>query len=194
MTMLVSRFAEPDWRTASRCSTRDYRDLTGRFDKLVSVEMIEAVGERFLDGYLSTMLAAAETGWNDAAPGDHDPRSPLRTLIDARWTSSRNTFSRAVFFLRVPRLGKRYVGTPTCAGSITKILDHTMPRLSPAGGASFGRTSAAFGELGFDERFIRMWDYYLCYCAAGFHERLIGVSQLLFTKPDCRREPILARV
>ncbi len=47
-------------------------------------------------------------------------------------------------------------------------------------------------ELGFDERFIRMWHYYLCYCEAGFHERQIGVSQLLLTKPSCRREPMLA--
>ena len=46
-------------------------------------------------------------------------------------------------------------------------------------------------SLGFDERFIRTWHYYLCYCEAGFRERLIDVSQSLFAKPLCRRSPLL---
>ena len=47
---------------------------------------------------------------------------------------------------------------------------------------------------GYDKRFERMWHYYLCYCEAGFREHQLGVSQLLLSKPGCRREPILARV
>ena len=45
--------------------------------------------------------------------------------------------------------------------------------------------------LGFDERFIRTWYYYLCYCEAGFEERQIGVSQITLTKPACRCDPVL---
>jgi cyclopropane-fatty-acyl-phospholipid synthase len=41
--------------------------------------------------------------------------------------------------------------------------------------------------LGFDEHFIRMWDYYLCYCQGGFEERAIGTSQILLAKPDWRK-------
>ena len=45
--------------------------------------------------------------------------------------------------------------------------------------------------LGYSDSFIRMWEFYLCYCEAGFTERYLGDVQLLFTKPLCRREPIL---
>ena len=42
-------------------------------------------------------------------------------------------------------------------------------------------------DLGFDDYFIRMWNYYLCYCQGGFEERIIGTSQILFAKPEWRR-------
>ena len=58
---------------------------------------------------------------------------------------------------------------------------------------NFWENIDAVSALGFDDRFIRTWHYYLCYCEAGFRERQIGVSQLLLTKPASRREPILAR-
>ena len=56
---------------------------------------------------------------------------------------------------------------------------------------NFWRNMEAVKLLGFDDRFIRTWHYYLCYCEAGFCERQIGVSQILLTKPDCRRAPLL---
>jgi cyclopropane-fatty-acyl-phospholipid synthase len=49
----------------------------------------------------------------------------------------------------------------------------------------------AVKELGYPDSFIRMWEYYLCYCEAGFRERYIGDAQMIFTKPDCRPDPIL---
>jgi cyclopropane-fatty-acyl-phospholipid synthase len=45
--------------------------------------------------------------------------------------------------------------------------------------------------MGFDDRFVRMWEYYLCYCEGGFAERFTGVVQLLFSKPGYRGEPLL---
>ena len=45
--------------------------------------------------------------------------------------------------------------------------------------------------MGFPDTFIRMWEYYLCYCEGGFRERAIGAVQLLLTKPLCRREPLI---
>ena len=47
-------------------------------------------------------------------------------------------------------------------------------------------------NLGFSDTFIRMWEYYLCYCEGGFAEKYIGDVQMIFTKPLCRREPLLA--
>jgi cyclopropane-fatty-acyl-phospholipid synthase len=49
----------------------------------------------------------------------------------------------------------------------------------------------AVRALGFSDAFIRMWEFYLCYCEGGFAERYLGDVQILFTKPMCRREPIL---
>ncbi len=56
---------------------------------------------------------------------------------------------------------------------------------------NFWQSIEGVKSLGFDQRFIRTWQYYLCYCEAGFHERQIGVSQILLTKPECRRDPLL---
>jgi cyclopropane-fatty-acyl-phospholipid synthase len=58
-------------------------------------------------------------------------------------------------------------------------LAGTVPEQSGSGAA-----------LGFPDTFIRMWEYYLCYCEGGFRERAIGTVQLLLTKPQCRREPL----
>ena len=58
---------------------------------------------------------------------------------------------------------------------------------------NFWRNIDAVRTLGFDDRFIRTWDYYLSYCEAGFRERLVGVSQLVLAKPSCRSEPMLQR-
>jgi cyclopropane-fatty-acyl-phospholipid synthase len=46
-------------------------------------------------------------------------------------------------------------------------------------------------KLGYPERFIRMWEFYLCHCEAGFEERFTGVQQLLYARPECRLEPLL---
>jgi cyclopropane-fatty-acyl-phospholipid synthase len=46
-------------------------------------------------------------------------------------------------------------------------------------------------KMGFSETFVRMWEYYFCYCEGGFAERYIGDVQMLLTKPMCRREPLI---
>ena len=83
---------------------------------------------------------------------------------------------------------------PISASFTSKTSAHTTPRPWPTGVKTSGSKIDAVRALGFDERFIRTWHYYLCYCEAGFRERQIGVSQLLLTKPACRREPVLAGV
>ena len=49
-------------------------------------------------------------------------------------------------------------------------------------------------SLGLDERFTRLWEYYLCYCESGFAERQIGIVQMLYAKPRDRREPVLGQI
>jgi cyclopropane-fatty-acyl-phospholipid synthase len=54
----------------------------------------------------------------------------------------------------------------------------------------FFRNRAAVRELGYSDRFVRLWEYYLCYCEGGFMERQLGTVQMLLTKPGCRRPPL----
>lgn len=160
----------------------DYRNLEGRFDKLVSIEMIEAVGARYLDTYFAKVTALLEP--------DGLALIQAITIEDHRYQQA----LRAVDFIQ------RHVFPGSFIPSLQAILDAK----SRAGdlalidafdfGPSYARTLAAWRErfhaqlpavrsLGFDERFVRLWDYYLAYCEGGFRERSIGVAHLLFSKP-----------
>jgi cyclopropane-fatty-acyl-phospholipid synthase len=161
----------------------DYRNLTGRFDKLVSIEMIEAVGARYLDTYFSKISSLLEP--------DGLALIQAITIEDHRYEKA----LRAVDFIQ------RHVFPGSFIPSLHAILG-AKARVSDLAlvdavdfGPSYGRTLAAWRErfharlpavraLGFDERFIRLWDYYLAYCEGGFRERSVGVAHLLFAKPS----------
>jgi cyclopropane-fatty-acyl-phospholipid synthase len=164
---------------------QDYRDLKGQYDKLVSIEMIEAIGAPYLDGYFAQLGALLKP--------DGLALVQAITIEDHRYAQA----LRAVDFI------KRYVfpGSfiPSIAAMIaakTRSCDLALVHLEDFG-ASYARTLHAWRERffahlpavraqGFDERFIRMWEFYLAYCEGGFRERSIGVAQLLFAKPDNR--------
>lgn len=168
----------------------DYRDLTGQFDKLVSIEMIEAVGEKFLPGYFAKC--------SDLLKPDGMMLLQGITIPDHRY----DRYRRSVDFIRryifpggfLPSMG-------AISGCLASHTDFRVLHLEDFGAhyaATLNRWHDNFHQhldqvraLGFDDRFVRMWDYYLSYCEAGFLERQIGVAQLLLTKPDCRREPLL---
>lgn len=167
----------------------DYRDLRGQYDKLVSIEMIEAVGEKFLPGYFAKCSALLK------------PHGMMClqaiTIPDHRY----DTYRKSVDFIQryifpggfLPSMGAmadcigrgtdfRFLHVEDFAPHYAETLAHWR--------RNFWREIESVKSLGFDERFIRTWDYYLCYCEAGFRERRIGVAQLVLTKPACRREPI----
>jgi cyclopropane-fatty-acyl-phospholipid synthase len=164
----------------------DYRDLTGRYDKLVSIEMIEAVGARYLEEYFRTIDRLLKP----------DGLALLQaiTIEDHRYRKA----LRSVDFI------KRHVFPGSFIPSVSALLA-AKTRVSDLGlvaledfGDSYARTLAAWRErfiarlpqvsfLGFDERFIRLWEFYLAYCEGGFRERSIGVAHLLFAKPWWRR-------
>ncbi len=164
---------------------RDYRELEGRYDRLISVEMIEAVGHQYLDTYLATL---------DRLLAD-DGMAMLQaiTIRDQRYEAAR----REVDFI------KRHVFPGGFLPSHRAILDGLTRRTSlnlvalQEIGSHYARTLREWRHrfdanldtvqrLGYDERFIRLWRYYLCYCEAGFTERTIGTSQLLLAKPGAR--------
>ncbi len=167
----------------------DYRDLRGTYDKLVSIEMIEAVGEKFLPGYFAKCSELLK------------PHGMMClqaiTIPDHRY----DTYRKSVDFIQryifpggfLPSMG----AMARCIGRGTDFRFLHVEDFAPHYATTlahwrrnFWREIEAVRSLGFDERFIRTWHYYLCYCEAGFRERQIGVAQLVLTKPACRREPI----
>jgi cyclopropane-fatty-acyl-phospholipid synthase len=169
---------------------KDYRDLKGKYRKLVSIEMIEAVGHHYLDAYFKSCSRLLKP--------DGMMLLQAITIIDQVFERHK----RSVDFI------KRYIFPGSCIPSIAAIMssiakatDLRLFHLEDIT-AHYAKTLAcwreqffnnidAVKELQYSEVFIRMWDYYLSYCEAGFAERYIGNVQMLFTKPMCRREPLL---
>lgn len=163
----------------------DYRDLSGQYDKLVSIEMIEAVGADFQDSYFGQIGRLLKP--------DGLALVQAITIEDHRYEQA----LKSVDFI------KRHV-FPGCfipsvnamLASKTRSSDLALIALEDFG-LSYARTLQAWRERflaqlpavraqGFDERFIRLWEFYLAYCEGGFRERSIGVSHLVLAKPGWR--------
>ena len=168
----------------------DYRDLGGHYDKLVSIEMIEAVGERHLDPYFRTCAERLK------------PHGMMLlqaiTVADQKYEQYRNE----VDFIRQYIFPGGFLPSLTAIAEILgRATDLRVFHLEDIG-AHYATTLRHWRErflanldqvraLGFPDTFIRMWEYYLCYCEGGFRERAIGTVQLLLTKPRCGREPLI---
>jgi cyclopropane-fatty-acyl-phospholipid synthase len=171
----------------------DYRDLTGRYDKLVSLEMIEAVGSDHLDSFFrvcserlttqGVMLIQAIT-----VP-DQDYEAHTRTvdfikryifpgadLVSVLAMTSSAAWSSDLRMTHLEDL------TPHYAETLRRWRDKMFENLRE------------MRKLGLDDHFLRMWEFYFCYCEGGFEEREIGVVQAVFEKPGARREPLLEKL
>ena len=164
---------------------QDYRKLTGHYDKLVSIEMIEAVGRQYFSEYFSRCA--------DLLKPDGLMLIQDITIADQRYDQA----TKAVDFIQ------RYIFPGGCLPSVNVIGHHVASNtdmmiisLSDIGrdyAITLERWREQFLEKletvrsqGFDERFIRMWEYYLCYCEGGFRERVISTAQIVMAKPDYR--------
>ncbi|WP_439101266.1 class I SAM-dependent methyltransferase [Congregibacter sp.] len=163
----------------------DYRALTGEYDKLVSVEMIEAVGHDFYSSYFQCCSKLLKDNGKMVIQAI--------TITDDRYEQAR----RSVDYI------KRYIFPGGCLPSLEIIARHIakdsnlqMVHLRDIT-ADYALTLAHWRQrfmerldevraMGFDDRFIRMWEFYLCYCEGGFRERIIGTAQLAFAKPGYR--------
>ena len=159
----------------------DYRNLRGKFDKIVSIEMFEAVGLKYYDQFFGACDRLLKPGGSMC----------MQTI-----TMNERTFP--VYRRRADWIQK-YIFPGSELASVTEIL-RSLTRATDLGlyhaediGAHYARTLAAWRErfhrampevlrLGFDARFARMWDYYLAYCEGAFLERHIGDFQLVLTK------------
>ncbi|WP_437884092.1 class I SAM-dependent methyltransferase [Pseudomonas sp. LRF_L74] len=171
---------------------KDYRDLAGQYDKLVSIEMIEAVGHRFLPTYFKQCAHLLKD--------DGLMLLQAITIRDQRYQQA----TRTVDFIQ------RYIFPGGALPSMQKMLDvishdtdlnlHHMEDF----GLHYARTLRLWHDnlrqarhtleqLGYDDYFYRLWEFYLCYCEGGFLERSIGTAQLLLAKPQSRPAPLLGR-
>jgi cyclopropane-fatty-acyl-phospholipid synthase len=169
----------------------DYRDLRGSYDKLVSLEMIEAVGWRHFGTFFAqcsrllrpdgAMLLQAITIEDRAYRAEKGGRSFIDTYVFPEGCLP----SRAVI--------RRCVARRTDMQTVElrdfgRHYAETLRRWR----ANFEDSAEQAEALGYDERFRRLWHLYLSYCEAGFAERRIGVAQVLLAKPDWRRRSVAA--
>lgn len=160
----------------------DYRDLDGTYDKLVSIEMVEAVGERHLDEYFQCCARLLKPGGRMVIQAIVMPESRF-----AQYRRGTDFIQRYIFpggFL--PSISAIQEST----GRTSSLRLHSVDDMSP----HYARTLLEWRknflcrlqevrELGFDDRFIRMWEYYLCYCEAAFREQAVRVVQMVWDKP-----------
>lgn len=176
-----------------RILKEDYRDVSGTFDKLVSIEMIEAVGHAFMDTFFRTCSGLLKPEGMMALQAI--------TIKDQRYRQH----IRDVDFI------KRYIFPGGCLTAVTHVCtvatrstDLHLVHLEDIT-AHYARTLRCWRErfmarldavrdMGFPESFIRMWEYYLCYCEGAFDERYIGDVQMIFAKPLCRQIPVLGKL
>ncbi len=158
----------------------DYRDVTERFDRIASVEMLEAVGEAYWPTFFRTLNERL-------APGGRAALQTI-TIADRFFESYR---SRPDFIQRYIFPGGM-LPTPATLHRDCDRAGLRVERMS-AFGLSYADTLAAWNErfqaawprieaMGYDARFKRMWEYYLAYCEAGFRAGSIDVQHLLLGK------------
>ena len=163
----------------------DYRDLRGRYDKLVSVEMIEAVGWQYFDTFFARcsdllepeglMLLQAITVDDRAYEVEKASKSFIREMIfPAGCLPSIEVISRCA----ARHTDMRFLDLE----DITSSYPPTLARWRE----NFVRAAPRAEELGYDLRFRRLWELYLCYSEGGFRERRIGDVQILLAKPAYR--------
>jgi cyclopropane-fatty-acyl-phospholipid synthase len=167
----------------------DYRDLTGQYDALVSIEMIEAVGHQYLDTYFKRC--------SELLKPDGAMLLQSITIRDQFYEQAKRQVD---FIKRFIFPGSFIPSVQALTGSLARVTDLKVFHMEDIG-PHYARTLNLWRQrfmarqsevraLGYPETFIRMWDYYLCYCEGGFKERSLGDVQMLLTKPGSRRASI----
>jgi cyclopropane-fatty-acyl-phospholipid synthase len=168
---------------------QDYRDLRGRYDKLVSIEMIEAVGWEHLDTYFAACSALLEPHGAMLLQAILHPHRVFRVEKAAKGFIREFVFPGGT--LPSMHAIERSLARRTDLRAVA--LDDITPHYARTLACWRERFRDAWPELrtlGYDERFRRMWDLYLAYCEAGFRERRISDVQLLLAKPAYRAETV----
>jgi len=161
---------------------KDYRQLTGKYNKLVSIEMIEAVGHHFYDTYFSKIASLLTD--------DGVALIQAITIRDQRYKAALKSVD---FIQKYIFPGSTIPSVTSMQESLTRSTDMTIFDIQDIG-SDYARTlnawkikfvanKARIKELGFDAEFMRMWFFYFCYCEGGFKEKVISDIHLHLTKP-----------
>ncbi len=175
-----SRMADAGLTEAVDIRVQDYRDVSGNYDKIVSIEMFEAVGEENWEAYFNVLSRCLKAGGKAALQ--------VISIADAQYDAYR----------RNPDFIQRYIfpgGLLPCPSAFENAVSRSELRITD--GFFFGKSYAEtlrrwndsfqakwpdIEELGFDHRFRRMWHFYLCYCEAGLNRGLIDVGQYVIER------------
>jgi cyclopropane-fatty-acyl-phospholipid synthase len=171
-------------RTSSRqCDLRlqDYRDVRGTFDRIVSIEMLEAVGEAYWSTYFEKLRDSLRPGGSvvlqvitiDEARFENYRRRP--DFIQKYIFPGGMLPTRCIVEREIAKAGLRLVACEHFGESYARTLEHWQQR--------FQKSWPKIESLGFDNRFKRTWEYYLAYCQAGFETNIISVGLYKFTHP-----------
>ncbi len=166
----------------------DYRKLTGSYDKIVSIEMVEAVGHKFMNGFFKSCC--------DRLRPDGEMLLQAITMSEQNWKQYINSvdFIRAFVFPGgcLPSVGS----LQRAAGEATDMrmlhLDDMTPHYATTLSHWKERFLSRLGDvrgLGYDEHLIRLWNFYLSYCEAAFEERRVNCVQVMFGRPESRLDP-----
>ena len=183
--MAQQRVAEAGLEDKITLLLKDYRDLSGQYDKLVSIEMIEAVGHQYLDTYFakcSSLLKPEGIMLIQAI-----------TIADQHYDNAINSVD---FIQRFIFPGGFIPSVSAIASSVKQSTDMRLFHLEDIG-PHYATTLKHWRErffeniekvkaLGYSDQFIRMWEFYLCYSEGGFLERVLGDAHLVFIKPENR--------
>jgi cyclopropane-fatty-acyl-phospholipid synthase len=163
----------------------DYRDLQGTYDKLVSIEMIEAVGHQYLDTYFAKCSSLLK---------------PEGIMLIQSITIADQQYDRAIksvdFIQRFIFPGGFIPSVSAITSSVKSSTDMRLFQMEDIGPhyattlrdwrQRFFDNIEPIKALGYSKQFTAMWDFYLCYCEAGFLERVLGNAHLVFIKPKNR--------
>lgn len=167
----------------------DYRDLTGTYDKLVSVEMIEAVGYEYFDSFFDRCGRLVTPNGQMVLQGI--------TLDERRY----RRYLRSVDFIQRYIFPGGCLITPcTVLQSVARTTDFRLLHiedLAPHYAQTLNHWATRFRQQvpevlrrGFPPSFVRLWEFYLAYCEAAFMERHVGTVQIHLARPDCRLDPL----
>ncbi len=181
--LACKRIAEAGLSHRIEVRLQDYRDLTGQFDKIVSIEMLEAVGHQYLADYAAVCDRVLKRDGLIALQFITCPDSRYEQLREGVDFIQKHIFPGSLL-LSINRLNNLFAQKGDFILHGLEDMGHDYVRTLHTWREMFHTRLEQVRALGFDDRFIRKWNYYFCYCEVAFAMRNISVVQTVHTRPN----------